>query len=95
MLSYLFYFLMGSILGLFYFGALWVTIRRMAASSKPVFWVLGSFFFRLLLVLCAFILMTIMGGWQAILLALLGFMTMKFIATRELGPRRNLFHHTA
>jgi F1F0 ATPase subunit 2 len=67
-----FCFIAGMLIGLFYFGGLWWTISRLPVTDKPVFWMMGSFFFRTLLSLSAFYFAA-GGRWEGIMACLCGF----------------------
>lgn len=65
-------FLAGCALGVFYFGGLWLTVRRLAAAKRPALLLAGSFLLRIGLLLPA--LYVVMGGrWEHLLASLLGF----------------------
>lgn len=46
--------LAGAVLGVLFFGGLWWTVRRGAASPTPARWFLGSMVFRTAIVLAGF-----------------------------------------
>ncbi len=75
----------GSALGLFYFGGLWLTIRRIASSRRPGMLMLVSFIIRLLVTLCGFYLV-MDGRWERILACLVGFLVVRFALTRFFAP---------
>jgi F1F0 ATPase subunit 2 len=80
--------LAGLALGLFYFGGLWLTVRRIPASGKPGILMLGSFVVRLLVTFCG--MYHVMDGeWPLLLSCLAGFLLMRFLLTRMLGPARS------
>jgi F1F0 ATPase subunit 2 len=63
----------GVLLGLFYFGGLWLTVRGLPNSRHPALLTMGSFLSRTLVTLAGFYF--IMGGRVENLLAsLLGFL---------------------
>lgn len=75
----------GLALGLFYFGGLWLTVRKIPCSRKPAILLFGSFVVRLLVTLYGMYL--VMDGDLLQLLACLGgFMLMRIVLTRRLGP---------
>lgn len=47
-------FLIGVVLGIFFFGGLYLTIRRLSITRHPFLLVMGSFMLRLLLTLVGF-----------------------------------------
>jgi F1F0 ATPase subunit 2 len=78
-------FLAGMFLGFFYFGTLWLTVRRIMDSRFPAFLSLGSFFGRLTVTLCGFYL--VMGGhWERLLASLIGFFLIRRLLIRRLQP---------
>ena len=73
--------LAGLALGLFYFGGLWLTVRRIACCTRPALLMFGSFLVRLLVTLCGFYLV-MDGMWERLLAGLGGFLVMRFVLTR-------------
>ena len=76
--------LAGAALGAVFFGGLWWTVQRGAASSAPASWFLGSFVLRTAIVLAGFYFI---GAGQLVLLGLclIGFLlarAMVLVATR-------------
>lgn len=72
-------------LGVFYFGLLWLTVRRLASARRPVSLVFASFVFRMGAVLAAFYF--VMGGsWERLVACLLGFIIMRSIFLFRLKP---------
>lgn len=79
--------LAGAGLGVFYFGGLWLTVRRLPTAQHPALLTLASFFGRTVLTLLGFYL--VMGGQLERLVAcLLGFVVVRIILVRRWGPRR-------
>lgn len=75
----------GLVVGLGYFGGLWFTVRYLPRARRPELVSLGSMVLRLALTLMAFYL--IMGGrWERLLAALAGFLIMRTVLVRRLGP---------
>ena len=72
-------------LGVFYFGGLWLTVRRLPTAQRPALLSLLSFFARLGVVLSGFYL-AMDGHWQRLLACLLGFLGARVILVRLLGP---------
>lgn len=73
-----FAFIAGLTLGTIFFGGLWFTVRKTVMSTKPVLWVLGSFFFRVSITLIGFYYIY-QGNWQRLLICLFGFVTARFM----------------
>ncbi|MRR08237.1 MAG: ATP synthase subunit I [Deltaproteobacteria bacterium] len=80
--------LAGLLLGLFYFGGLWLTVRKLPGSGNPGILVLGSFVVRLLVTLCGMYLV-MDGEWERLVTCLAGFLLMRIVLTGLLGPARN------
>jgi F1F0 ATPase subunit 2 len=77
--------LAGMALGFFYFGTLWLTVRRMADARYPGSLSLVSFFGRLVVILSGFYL--VMGGhWERLLASLIGFLLIRGLLIRRLQP---------
>jgi F1F0 ATPase subunit 2 len=71
----------GALLGAIFFGGLWWTVRKGAASARPALWFLGSLLARMTLVLAGFY--AVAGAhWHRLLLCLLGFLAARLIVTR-------------
>lgn len=71
----------GLVLGAVYLTALWLVVRRLSRSQHPGLWILGSGVFRIGLLLAAWY--GVSGGkWQGVLACLLGFVLIRFAATR-------------
>lgn len=77
--------LAGLALGLFYFGGLWITVRRLTCGKRPGMLMLGSFAARLLITLFGFYLV-MDGSWERILACMAGFLVTRFVMTRMLAP---------
>jgi F1F0 ATPase subunit 2 len=75
----------GLALGLFYFGGLWLTVRKISCSRRPGLLMSGSFVVRLLVTLCGFYLV-MDGSLERVLACLAGFLVMRFVLTRVLAP---------
>jgi F1F0 ATPase subunit 2 len=79
-------FLVGTVLGLFYFGLLWVTVRRIPHSRNPALLVLGSLVGRLAVVLTAFYFV-MNGRWERLAACLLGFLVARQVMVSRIRPR--------
>lgn len=66
-------FLAGTILGLFYFGGLWITVQRLPAARHPAMLTVGSFLGRTAITLAGFYLL-MAGSLGNLLACLLGFL---------------------
>ena len=78
-------FIAGLLLGTFFFGGLWFTIKKSVASKTPAFWILGSFIFRVCITMLGFYFIS-SGSWQRLLISLLGFIIARFIVTHLTKP---------
>jgi F1F0 ATPase subunit 2 len=79
--------LAGAVLGAFFFGGLWWTVRKGASSGRPALWFLGSGLLRMSITLSGFYLV---GGGQGrrLLGALIGFVIARLLVmwlTRPAG----------
>ena len=72
-------------LGLLYFGGLWLTVWRLPTTSWPALLAIGSFWLRAGVCLLGFYLVS-SGDWKRVLACLLGFIGMRTILVRHLGP---------
>lgn len=77
----------GFILGGFYFGGLWLTVRAAVNSSRPGLLTAVSLLVRLAVLLGALYLL---GGddWRRLLALLGGILLARLVLTRRLGPAR-------
>lgn len=85
--------LAGLVLGLFYFGGLWLTVRKISGSGNPGILILGSFVVRLLVTLGGMYLV-MAGDWQRLLACLSGFLLLRMLLVRALGPTGHAARHS-
>jgi F1F0 ATPase subunit 2 len=79
----------GVVLGLFYFGGLWLTVRQIPLAGRPGLLSFVSFVVRTAATLLGFYV--VMGGrWERLLIALAGFLAFRTVAVRRWGPGRLL-----
>ena len=76
----------GLVLGAFYFGGLWLTVRRLPESHQPALLALGSLAGRLGVTLLGVYLLT-GGQWTRIGVCLLGFFVMRTLLVQRWQPR--------
>lgn len=76
----------GVAVGLFYFGGLWLTVRRLSDAKRPHVWVLVSFAARTVVAVAAVGLMAWLGGWQTLAACMVGFIAMRLVTARIWGP---------
>ena len=73
--------LVGVLLGGFYFGGLWLTVRRLPDSATAGLWLLGSFVLRTAVVLFGFFVVSD-GRWERIVACLVGFLLARTVILR-------------
>ena len=76
----------GLALGAFYFGGLWLTVRRLPEARQPALLTLGSLTARLGVTLLGVYLVT-GGQWAKIGVCMLGFFVMRTILVQRWQPR--------
>lgn len=69
----------GICLGVFYFGGLWLTVKRLIASRKPFLASLLSFYVRLAVLIAGFYIV-MDDRWERLLIAMAGFLMVRFAA---------------
>ena len=75
----------GILLGIFYFGGLWMTVRALPHAKHPAFLVLGSYLFRLGLAGVCLALVSRGGQWDRLLFCSLGLLLPRFFLARIAG----------
>jgi len=78
--------LWGLLLGLVYFGGLWLTVRRLTTGKHQAIVMLGSFVIRNALMVIGFF-PVIRQGWQTTLICLAGIIIVRFILIRRINER--------
>lgn len=71
----------GMLLGAFFFGGLWWTVRIGVAANHPALWFSGSMVLRTCIVLLGFHF-TLGDDWERLLAGLLGFIVARLIMLR-------------
>jgi len=74
----------GGLLGAFFFGGLWWTVRKALASERPALWIFLSLMLRTGITVSGFYLVS-GEHWQRLLICLLGFITARWVVQRFLG----------
>lgn len=69
---------------MFYYGGLWFTVNRLRETAWPGLLTLASFLVRTVLVAVAFTVL-MQGSAPRLIVALLGFVTMRFVMVRCVG----------
>jgi F1F0 ATPase subunit 2 len=72
----------GLLLGIFFFGGLWLTVRHLATTRYPFAVTLGSLFVRSAVTLAGFYVL-IGGHWQNAVWGLIGFTAARFLLRWE------------
>lgn len=60
-------FLLGIILGIFYFGGLWLTVKQLAGANRPALLFVSSFMVRILIFTAGFYYAVTTGILQALI----------------------------
>ncbi len=79
-LAWILAWLAGGVLGAFFFGGLWWTIRKGVVSQQPALWFLGSLLIRMSVTLAGFYFAS-GGRWERLLACLLGFIMARLAVT--------------
>jgi F1F0 ATPase subunit 2 len=77
-------FLAGLVLGLFYFGTLWLTVQRLVRVRRPGLLTLGGFFVRTGLTLLGFFIV-MAGHWERAAACMAGFLIMRKLMANRYG----------
>ena len=75
----------GAAVGAFHFGGLWLTVRRVATSKRPMLLTFGSFVVRAVVAVAVMVWIARMH-WQLLLAAMAGFVLVRVVMTRKLRP---------
>ncbi|MHC4660755.1 MAG: N-ATPase subunit AtpR [Planctomycetota bacterium] len=75
----------GLALGAFYFGLLWLTVRKIGTAKNPAGLMLVSFVLRLGAVLAGFYFV-MDGRWERLVACLIGFIIMRSLFAFRLRP---------
>ena len=73
-------FVMGGLLGTFFYGGLWWTIQKGVSSKQPALLFTGSLAVRTLIALAGFYFVS-RGDWHRLLGCLFGFVTARILVT--------------
>lgn len=74
-------FIFGIVLGIIFFGGLWFTVKKIVKAKNAALWILGSFIFRMAVVLSGFYFIGA-GHWERLLICLVGFVAARLIVIR-------------
>jgi F1F0 ATPase subunit 2 len=78
----------GAGLGLFYYGGLWLILRRLPALKHPGAWMSLSLMLRLFTVLLVMYLL-FADSWQQLLSAVLGMLITRSLLVKRIEPKPN------
>jgi F1F0 ATPase subunit 2 len=81
-------FVAGILLGVIFFGGLWLTVKKVVFFKWSAFWFLGSLFLRTSITLSGFYYIS-NGELKNLLTGLIGFIFARFIVTRLSRLREN------
>jgi len=73
-----FVFTAGLILGILFFGGLWLTVKKVVTSKRPSLWLIGSFLIRVSITLIGFYYLSL-GSWKNLLISVSGFIIARSI----------------
>ncbi|MEO7313294.1 MAG: ATP synthase subunit I [Chitinophagaceae bacterium] len=88
--------LAGILLGIIFFGGLWLTVRKTVSTQNPALWIFGSFVLRIAITLAGFYFIG-SGNWKKLLACLVGFIVARFIVihvTKSIDEKRQLKKET-
>jgi F1F0 ATPase subunit 2 len=74
----------GALIGLFYFGGLWLTVRALPRAGNPGLLVMGSYVGRTAVSLLALYLL-MDGRWERLLAGMAGFLVARYWMVRRYG----------
>ena len=84
----MFIFILGFLIGLGYFGGLWLTLKKLPNNSHPYRLMIGSFILRLMISLCCFYaLIYIFNNLETgiiLFIAILGFILARLVLTKKI-----------
>jgi len=72
-------FVAGVLIGVLFFGGLWLTLKKGLTSKNPALWIIGSFLVRTGITLCGFYFIS-GGDWKKLLVCLLGFILVRMLS---------------
>lgn len=78
--------ILGALLGAFYFGSLWVTVRQLPTTQWPARLFIGSYLGRLAIAGLGFYSLA-SGSWQRAIAGLVGFLVARTALIERWGPR--------
>jgi F1F0 ATPase subunit 2 len=73
-----FVFTAGLVLGILFFGGLWLTVKKAVFSQRPALWFISSFLIRVSITLVGFYYLS-QGSWKNLLISVSGFIIARSI----------------
>jgi len=70
-------FIVGLLLGILFFGGLWITVKKIINSKTPGLLMVGSFVLRITIVSAGFYFIGL-GDWKKLVVCLIGFTVARF-----------------
>ena len=92
--SWLYGFLWGLVLGLFYFGGLWMTLRALPQKERPKLWLAVSYMVRLAGAMAGFWIV-VQKDLMAFFFTLAAFFLVRIVLIRRLAPKNTGKQHAA
>ena len=80
-------FIVGALLGVFYFFALWPTTRHLATGRHAKTWLFFGLAVRISVLMLGFVFILDVRHWEGLIIALLGFVLVRTVAIRLARPQ--------
>jgi len=80
----------GLALGIFFFGVLWLTVKKAVTTKIPALWLFGSFFLRKGITMVGFYFIS-SGSWKRLVVCVAGFIAARFLViffTKSIDERQ-------
>ena len=81
--------ILGMATGFFYFGSLYLTVRRLPRTKNPALLMFSSFLGRTVIAVAALFLILKLGDIMMLLAAVIGFIAMKLLFVNRFKPAHN------
>lgn len=81
----------GVVLGLIYFGGLWITVNKVSGARRPYLLLTGSFLLRTALILVGFYLL-LLYNWVYLILAMTTFIVTRQVVIQRKGKSSKLIY---
>lgn len=85
LVTYLYPVLVGIVLGFFYYGVLWLILRKLPQLKNPAIWIGPGLLIRLFTVMAVLYLL-FSDSWQQLLIAVLGMLIARTYLIRHIKP---------